>query len=425
MKVTKEKMENSQIALNVEMETSELDEYLDKAYNKLVGKVRVPGFRKGKTPRSVLERHIGTETLFQEALEQLVPESYQKALEEQEVEPIARPEIELIQNDPVIYKAIVPVKPEVKLGDYTGVRVESGKVKVAKKEIDATLDQLLNQHAVLKPVDRPSMMNDVVTMDIEGEGQGESILLRKDLEFELVKESPLPLPGFSEKLVGINKGEEKMIYLSYSSKYKIESLAGKGYTFKVNIKEIKTKELPEANNDFAVSLGSKNMVSLRNEISENLKSRAEEQARIEFEQKIVDAVVEQSEVEYPPILVDMEISRILEEEARNFPEGINGLERYLESANKTMDDHKEELRPSAEERVVHSIVLEEICRAEKIEVSDSEINEEIAKITETSNDNIEQVKQLFQMPQARQSVNQMLLARKTMDRLKEIASGKN
>jgi len=424
MKVTKEKLENSQVALSVEMENSEIDVYMDKAYNRLVGRVRVPGFRKGKTPRPVLERHIGRETLFQEALEQLIPETYQKALKEQEVEPIARPEIQLLQNDPLIFKAIIPLKPEVKLGDYAGIRIESNKVKVSKKEVDVAIEQLRNQNAILKPVDRPAAMNDVVTLDIEGESKGEQFIVRKDLVFEMVKESPLPLPGFTEKLEGAKKGEEKIIELSYPPDYKIESLANKHYSFKVKIKEIKTKELPEINDDFAISMGSENLVSLRNDISTSLKARAEEQARIEFEQKIMDAVVDLSEVEYPSILEDVEINRILEEQARNFPNGIDDLENYLRSINKTIEAHREELRPEAKKRVIHSIVLEEISKAEKIEVSESEISDEITKITGNSDENTEQVMKLFEMPQARQSIEQLLLGRKTIDRLKEIAISK-
>ncbi len=425
MKITKEKLENSQVALNVEMENSELDAYMDKAYNKLVGRVRVPGFRKGKTPRPILERHIGREALFQEALELLIPETYSKALEEQQVEPIARPEIQLLQNDPLVFKAIVPLKPEVKLGDYSGIRMEAEKVKITKKEIDSAIDQLRNQNAVLKPVDRPAAMNDVVNMDIKGESEGEQFLIRKGLTFELIKESPLPLPGFTEKLQGVKKGEEKTIELSYPPDYEVESLAGKKYLFKLKINEVKTKELPELNDDFAVSVGSENLTSMRSAISANLKSRAEEQSRIELEQKLIDTAVERSEMEYPPVLEDIEISHMIEEQARNFPDGIEGMEKYLASIDKTMDSYKEELRPEAKQRVVRSLVLEEICKAEKIEVKESEINDEIKKITGTSGENSEQVEKLFEMPQARHSIEQLLLGRKTMARFKEIAGSKN
>ena len=273
MKISSEQIENSQVSLNVEMDAVELDEYLKKAYNHLVGRVRVPGFRKGKAPRVVLERHIGKENLLQEALDHLIPEAYEKALEDQKLEPIARPEIHLIQTEPVIFKAIVPIRPEVKLGDYGGIRLEPAKVEVDEEEVEAAIEQLRNQQAVLLPVDRPAEIGDTLTMDIEGENQGGPFPIRKDLVFELVKESPLPLPGFTEKLEGAYPGEEKNFVLSYPADYKIEELSGKEYLFKVKVHEVKRKELPEPNDEFAVLLGSDNMSSLTLSIPSQLRQK--------------------------------------------------------------------------------------------------------------------------------------------------------
>src|SRR4030042_1091727 len=263
MKVSTEPVENSQITLNIEMEPVEIDKYLDKAYNRLVKRVSVPGFRKGKAPRDILERHIGKDTLFQEALEDLIPTAYKEALDEHKIDPIAQPQFELIKTEPLIFKAVVPLKPTVKLGDYKQIRVESKPVKISKKDVDATVEQLREQQAILLPVDRQVQFDDVITIDVEGEREGEQFPIRKDVVYEVTKEARLPLPGFAEKLESMNKGGEKSFTLSYPQDYEMKELAGKEHSFKVTVKEIKEKKLAEMDDEFAKSLGREDLASLR------------------------------------------------------------------------------------------------------------------------------------------------------------------
>jgi len=423
MKVSTEPVENSQIALNVEMEAVEVDEYLEKAYNRLVGKVSIPGFRKGKAPRVILEQHVGKDTLFQEALECLIPEAYEKALEEQEIEAIGQPKIELTQTEPVVFKAIVPLRPTVKLGDYKQIRLKSEPVEISDEDVDAMIEQLRHENAVLSPVDRPVEFGDIVTIAIEGESQGEPFVSRKDLVYEVSRDSRVPLPGFAEKLEGMKKGEKRSFVLSYPSDYEMQELAGKEYSFDVTISEVKEKKLPEVDEEFAKSLGREDLASMRERIFTNLKARGEEKARLEFEQKVVDTAVELSEVEYPPVLIDREIDRLLNEEARNFVEGARGLENYLRSINKTIDDHREELRPVASQRALRSLVLEKVAEAEKVEVSASEIDDEIEKMVKDAGEQAEEMRKLFNSSQAREPIKNFLVNRKTVERLVQIANG--
>ena len=422
MKVSTEPVENSQIALNIELEPVEVDKYLDKAYNRVVRRVSIPGFRKGKAPRDVLERHIGKDALFREALEDLIPKSYKEALEKQKIEPIAQPQFELIQNEPLIFKAVVPLKPTIKLGDYKQIKVASKPVEISEKDIEAAIEQLQHQQAILSPVDRPVQFDDIVTIDVEGERDGEPFPIRKDVVYDVTKEARLPLPGFAEKLEGMNKGEEKSFVLSYPPDYEMQELAGKDHAFKVTAKEIKEKTLPEIDDEFAKSLGKEDVASLREQITSNLKARAEDRARVELEQKAVDAAVELSEVEYPPVLVDREIDRLLNDEARHFAEGIAGMENYLKTINKTLEGHVEELRPVASRRVVRSLVLGKIAETEKVKVDDSEIDVEIEKMVKDADKQAEEARRFFSLPEARESIKQFLLGRKTVDRLVEIAT---
>jgi trigger factor len=423
MKVSTEPKENSQVTMNIEMEAPEVDKYLQRAYSRLVGRVSVPGFRKGKAPRDILERHIGKDALFREALEDLIPTAYKEALEEQEIEAIAHPQVEIVQTEPLIFKAVVPLKPTVKLGDYTQIRVESKPVEVTEADVEGTIEQLRLQQAVLSPVDRPVQFGDVVTIDVEGEREGESFPIRKDILYEVSKEARLPLPGFAEKLEGMSKGEERSFVLSYPSDYEMAELAGKEHAFKVKVTEIKEKKLPDVDDEFAKSLGKEDMASLREQITSNLKAGAEERARLELEQKAIDAAIELSEVEYPPVLVESEIERLLNEEARHFTDGITGLENYLKSINKTLEGHVEELRPAASRRVVRSLVLGKVAETEKMEVADSEVDAEIEKTVKDADKEAEEARKLFSLPQARESIKQFLIGRKAVERLVQIATG--
>ncbi|MBM3150496.1 MAG: trigger factor, partial [Chloroflexi bacterium] len=215
MKVSSEPMENSQVALRVEMEKLEVEKYLEKAYLSIARRVTVPGFRKGKAPKSVMERHVGKETILQEALEQMISKAYEEALGSQNIEAIDRPEIELLQTEPVVFKAIVPIKPTVKLGNYKKTKIKPKPVEVNEKDVEATIEQLRRQHATLVPVERSVQFGDLVTIDVEGKREGEPFPIGKGVVYEVNKDSRLPLPGFAENLVGLDKDKDKSFVLCY------------------------------------------------------------------------------------------------------------------------------------------------------------------------------------------------------------------
>ncbi|MBM4452999.1 MAG: trigger factor [Chloroflexi bacterium] len=422
MKVSSEPMENSQVALKVEMEGFEVEKYMDKAYLSIASRVTVPGFRKGKAPKSVVERRVGKETILQEALEQMIPKAYEDALGIHAIEAIDRPEIELLQTEPVIFKAIVPIKPTVKLGNYKKTKIKSKLVEVDDEEVEATIEQLRRQHATLAPVERSVQFGDLVTIDVEGKREGEPFPIGKGVVYEVNKDSRLPLPGFAENLVSLNKDEEKSFALSYPAGYEIAELAGKEYEFKVSVAEIKEKQLPEANDEFAKGLGLDDLASLREQILNGLKQGADERAWLELEQKAIDALIESSKLEYPPILVARAIDRLLSEEAENFRDGFEGLERYLASLNKSMEVHREELKPVAEKRVIRTLVLEKVAEEEAIEVEEAEVDAEIDKMSQGSGEQAQNVKKVFNLPQARDSIKRFLKSKKAVKYLVQIAT---
>ena len=421
MKVSTERLGNCQTALTIEAEASELDKSLDDAYHHLVNEVSVPGFRKGKAPRAVLVQHIGKKSLLDEALEHLIPQLYKQAVESQEIEPLARPEIEIIQTEPVVFKAIVSLKPEIKLGDYHGIRVEPGPViKIAKKEVTAALEEFREKQGAWVPVGRPVELGDLVTMNIEADVDGRPWLNHKDILYEVDKDSSSPVPGFASHLEGAEKNKERTFSLTIPDDYPIKEMCGKEGTFKVTVTEVKEKQLPELDDKLAQSAGYNNLADMRKKVGVDLGAKAEARNRLELKQKALDALVEISEVNYPPILEDEEITGLLRDEAQRL--GFRELEDYLKRSGKTVEELKQELRPVAKKRLIQSLVLGKLAEEEKIEISSSEVDNKVDEITNDAEDK-ENARQFLSLPQVRQSIEQSLLTQKTTDRLLQIAIG--
>ena len=425
MKVTREKTENSQAFLRIEMEPAEVEESLEQSYQRLAKKANIPGFRKGKAPRVVLERYIGKDSLLEDALNNLLPQAYEKALKEQEIEAIANPSIEIAQTDPVVFKATVPLKPTIELGDYQQIRLTPEPVELTEDEVNTVIEQLRRQHATWEPVERPADFDDLVALDIESHIEEKPFINQQGVQYQILHDQPLPVPGFAEQLSGMKGGEEKEFKLQLPEDYPRAELAGKEARFKVRVSEIKQQRLPELDDEFAslVNPDLKTLDSLRERISANLRLMAEEKAKREFEERVVEAVVDSSQVEFPPVLVEMEIARLLDQQARQLQTSNIGLEEYLGRVGKTEEELREELRPLATKRVTSSLVLGRTAEEEKIEVSDAEINAELENMVQSVTGNKDEVKKRLDSPQARGSIGQLLTTRKTIQRLVEIAGG--
>ena len=427
MKVTSEKTENCQAFLTVEMEPDEVEESLERSYYRLAKETNIPGFRKGKTPRAILERYIGKERLLEDALNSLLPEAYEKAIKEQKIEAFAQPHIEIAQTDPVIFKVAVPLTPTIKLGDYHHIQVAPEPVELTEDDVSATIEQLRHQHATWEPVERPIDFNDLVVLDIESNIENEPYVNQKGAQYQVIRELPLPAPGFAEQLVGMKRDEEKEFKLQFPVDYPRKELAEKEPSFKVRVTEIKQEKLPELNDEFAegISPDFKSLESLREKVSTDLKLRAEEKARIDFEERIIETVADTTKLEFPPILVEMETDRLINQQLRRWQMGSRGLEEYLSNINKTEEELRQELHPLATKRVSQSLTLGRIAEEEKFEVSDSEINAEIEDMTKSATENKEELNKFLNTPQARKSIEQVLITRKTIQRLVEIAKGSN
>ncbi|MFQ5987277.1 MAG: trigger factor [Dehalococcoidia bacterium] len=418
MKVSSERIENSQVVLQIEAEPEEVERSLEEAYRHLVKRADVPGFRRGKAPRAMLERYLGKEALLGEAVEHLVPQLYSRAVEEQGIDAIAQPEIEITQTDPVIFKATIPLRPTVELGDYRETRVDPEPVEVAEEEMQKAIEQIRYQHAPWQPAERPIQFGDLVTIDVKGSSEDSSFLDSKDVQYQVLKDLPLPVPGFSEQLEGLEKGEEKEFTISFPADHEMSQFAGKEYLFSVVVSEIKEKKLPEVNDEFAKSVGEgfEDLESLRQRIASTLKAMAEEKERRRFEEKVIEALVEPSKVDFPPVLVEREIDRLIRETEAS-------LEERIRSSGKSEEELREELRPLATRRATIYLVLGKVAEEEKIEVAEAEIEEEVEAIAQSAGERGDELRKMFNSTVARQSLEKALLTRKTAKRLVEIASG--
>ncbi len=423
MKTTTEQLDACQVALNVEMEKMETDKYLASALKRLAERVTLPGFRKGKAPLTLIEQHISREAVMQEALEQLIPEAYQEALKTESVLAIAEPKIELLTIEPLTFKAIVPTKPVVEPGKYRDIKLEIEKKEIDEAEVDKVIEQLQLQFGSLEPVERPVRYGDVISADIDANEGAKQVLSRKDAMYEVSQDAKYPMPGFAEKLVDHKKDDVVEFTLSFPDDYDIKDIAGKEYSFKVNIKEVKEKKLPAIDDELAKNAGCDDLVKLKEQIRTGLQQRSDETARKEFENKLIKMLIEQSSIQYPPVLVDKEIEHLINEEARNFADGVKGLENFLTNTKRTMEQHREDLKPVAEERVKAYLLVGKIAELENITMTEDELNAAIEEMAKGDEQRQENIKNFFTLPQSRESLRDMLVINKAMDFLTKLVTG--
>ncbi len=411
--------------MRVELEPAEIDDSLDHAYHHVVKEVAIPGFRKGKAPRAVLEQFVGREALRKEALEELIPEMCMKIVEEQKLEVVAQPQVEMLEQDPVVFKAIFSLRPEIELGDYRSTRIERPAVEVADSEVDGFMQNLRERHGDWVPASRAVNFDDMVIIDVAQTEKGGETRTHEGQQVLVLKDSMLPLPGFSEHLVGMSPGEEKEFTISFPEDYRMKELAGKEIQFKVKLNEVKEKHLPELDDEFVKSLGEgmDTIEALRKYAADGLKKVAEDRAAREYENKVLAAVVDSAaRLEYPPVFVEDEINRLLRDRDMATRDR-GGLRAYMKAFKKTEEQLKEELRPRAVEQVRHDLVLGKVAQEEKITVEPAEVEADIQNMMKSAGEGNDRLQELFGTPQAREVVENRLYARKALQRLVDIATG--
>ena len=424
MEIKKNELEGNKVELQVEIEPERVNEALEQAYKKVVKDIDISGFRKGKVPRKVLEARYGKEVLHKDALDILIPQGYSEALEETGIEPIDQPDIKdynIEEDEPFTFTAEVEVTPDVELGEYKELEIEKEDAEVTEEEIEAEIDKARNQHSQLVSTDKEVVEEgDFVIIDFEGKKDGEKFPGGSAEEYSLEIGSNTFIPGFEEQLVGAKVGEELEINVTFPEDYNAQDLAGEEVVFDVDVKEIKEKQLPELDDEFAKEVSDyETFEEYKESIQERLQKNKEERTEREYENKLIEAASENAEVDVPAKMVEEELDKMYQNFAQSVSQQGMEVEDYLDYMGTDEEGWREQNREAAENRTRSNLILEAIAEKEGIEISEEEIEEQIEEIAENNDQDPEQIKAFLQMQGQLDGLKDGLRMQKTIEYLKE------
>jgi len=427
MKANVEKIESNQMVLEVEVDAEELEKAAEKAYRRLVHKYHIPGFRKGKAPRAILERYIGSEIIYQEAADDLLPGAYAEAVKEKAIEPIDRPEVEIVQLEkgkPFIFRAQVTVMPEVTLGQYKGLEVEKPVVTVTDEDVDRYLKSLQERHAQLKTLEEGQVQNDdLVVIDFEGFVDGEPFEGGKAEDRTLRVGSGHFIPGFEEQLVGMQVGEEKEITVTFPEDYREEKLAGQEAVFKVKVKSIRRKELAPLDDEFAKDISEfDTLEELKADARRRLQEEADRRAEAVVREQVIQKAAANAQVDIPPVLIERQIDYMMSDFSFQLQMQGLQLEHYLQFIGKTEQELREEFRERAREIVLAQLTLDAIAKQENIQATEEDVEKELQKVAEGMKQDIEEVRKNMMLHNRLEDLKQNIVTEKTVQFLVQEAS---
>ena len=400
MSLQVEKMEKNMAKLTIEVSAEELDKAMQNAYLKARGKISIPGFRKGKAPRKMIEQMYGKGIFLEDAANALIPEHYSKALEECDLEIVSQPEIDVTQAEPgkaFIFTAEVAVKPEVTLGEYKGVEVPKSETEVTDEDIDAEIkkEQEKNSRTVTVE-DRGAENGDITTIDFEGFVDGVAFEGGKGTDYPLTLGSGSFIPGFEDQLVGAKAGDHVEVNVTFPEEYQAAELAGKAAVFQCDVKKVETKELPELDDDFAQDVSEfDTLAEYREDVKKNLTEKKEKEARAAKENTAVDKAIENAEMEIPDAMLNTQVRQMMNDFASRMQSQGLTMEQYFQFTGMTAEKMHEEMKPQALKRIQTRLVLEKIAETENIEASEDEVNEEISKMAEMYKMEADKLKELL------------------------------
>ena len=398
MSLQVERLEHNMAKLTIEVSAEELEGALQKAYQKQKGKISIPGFRKGKVPRQLVEKMYGPEIFYDDAANALIPEAYAKAYDESGLDIVSQPKIDVTQIEKgkaFIFTAEVAVKPEVTLGQYKGIEVDSFSTEVSAEEVEAKLAEEQNKNARTITVEgRPVQDKDEVVLDFEGFVDGVAFEGGKGENYPLTIGSGSFIPGFEEQLIGVEPEQEVEVKVTFPEDYHAEDLKGKDAVFKCTVHEIKAKELPELDDEFASEVSEfDTLEEYKADVEKKLREEKESTGKRAQEDQAVNAIIANAEMDLPEAMIETEARQMLDNFAQRLQQQGLTFEQYMQFTGMTVDKMTEEMRPQAEKRIKTRLVLEAIVSAENIEVSDERLDEEVAKMAEAYGMEVDKLKE--------------------------------
>ena len=400
MSLQVEMLEKGMAKLTIEVSAEEFEKAVDKVYLKNKGRMNIQGFRKGKAPRHVIEKMYGAEVFFEDAANMIIPEAYEKEAMDCDIDIVSQPKIDVEQIEkgkPFVFTATVAVKPEVTLGEYKGIKVEKSDVEVTDEEVNAEIDAAREQNArTLDVTDRAAEDKDIVTIDFEGFVDGEAFEGGKGTDYPLTLGSHSFIDNFEEQIVGKNIGDEFDVNVTFPEEYHVKELANKPAVFKVALKAIKAKELPELNDEFAQDVSEFDTVDeYKADVKATILKRKEEAAKNAKEDKVIETIIENATMEIPEPMIDTQVRQMAEDFARRIQSQGLTLEQYFQFTGMDANKFMETLRPQALKKINSRLVLEAVVNAENIEVSDEEVDTEMNKLAEAYKMELDKVKELL------------------------------
>jgi trigger factor len=425
MKVTTERLENCQVHVFIELEAADADQRLRETARKISRKFTVPGYRRGKAPFQAVVRVFGREVIQQEALDDFGQELYEKAIETIEYEPYQAGELQEVEWEPFRMTVLLPIRPEVDLGDYRSVRVPFELEPVTDMQIDDYVTYLREQHAQWVPVDRPAALGDQVVVDAVGRVGDEAVFTHENYEMILSEEAAYPLPGVHEQVAGMSAGEEKSFGLIMPEDHPRQELAGQEVQVSVQLQGVKERDLPPEDDDLAQMVGDyATLADLKTAVREALEAEAAQQAESQYQDRALEAMIEAAlKIEYPPQAIERETDMMVERMERNLASSGIQLDTYLGMMGKTRESYKQEVAPSAERRLRQRLVLEQISLREGLKVEPEEIQAAIEAISGTSGEQAAEMRQLLESPLGRLTVADDLIMDRARERVVQIAKG--
>jgi trigger factor len=431
LKVQTQELENRQVELRVEVPPDRLQSAMRSAARQLAKETKIPGFRPGKAPYEVIVNKFGQEAIFEEALQGLGQEMYREAIQDSEIEPYAPGTFEeIVSQDPLVLRFTVPLEPNVKLGNYQKLRVPYKEPEVSDDDFEKVLEEIRQSRALIEPADRPAEMTDVVVIDVTSElkkpeeDEDAKILDMKGTEILVSEKTQWPVPDITDHLVGITVDQEVEFEATFPDDYPVETLRDREATFRIKCLEVKSRHIPEWSDDLAQSIGEFNdLLDLRLKLRENLEQSAQQEADSNYTEKVIEALVEKADFEYPPILLEEGIDELVSEWGKSLASQNITLEDYLKIEGKTLPDLREELLPRAQTRLLKALVLGKIVEEEKLEIDESEINEQIDRMVEPFKEQAGEFRKAIDHPEGRRRIRLDLLTEKAFQRIIAIAKG--
>ena len=400
MSLQVEKLEKNMAKLTIEASAEDFEKAIQKVYLKARGRINIPGFRKGKAPRKLIEKMYGTGVFYEDAANDLIPTAYAEALKDCDLEIVSRPEINVTQIEsgkPFIFTAEVAVKPEVTLGEYKGVEVEKSDVEVTDEDINKEVDkERENNSRTIDVDDRAVESGDIIKLDFDGSVDGVPFAGGKAENYTLTIGSGSFIPGFEDQLIGTKIGEDKDVTVTFPEDYHEKSLAGKEAVFKCKVNAITVKELPDADDEFASEVSEfETLAEYKEDIKKKLTEKKEKEARAKKEAQAVEKAVENATMEIPDAMIDTQVQSMMEDFARRMQSQGLSLEQYFQFTGMDAKKMHDQMKPEALKRIQNSLVLEAVAKAENIEISDEKVDEEIAKMAEAYKMEVEKLKDLI------------------------------